>query len=174
MRTIEENKRLCERMPYLIPRNYYTDKIPEDYDYSYILGDSELPSGWSKLFLNMCEDIRQPLIDVGRLDKFKFEQVKEKYNTLRAYNNGAPKEVQDIIDKYEYISQFVCQKCGRPATKETQGWVASFCDECYPDDDILESIKFEPIIHIFGYKNGERYERTLDCSDEWRRLYGQK
>ncbi len=173
MRTIEENKILCERMPYLIPHNAWTGTISRDYDCSYIMGDSDLPPGWQKLFLQMCEDIRQPLIEVGRLDKFRFTQVKEKYNTLRAYNNGAPKEVQDIIDKYEYISQFVCQKCGKPATKETRGWLASFCDTCYQDNDV-ESIEFNPIIRILGYKDGEKYERTLDCSDEWRRLYDQK
>lgn len=169
--TINElNKDLCSRMPYLIPRNVWTDKIPNGYNYEYIRGDRELPIGWIKLFLQMCEDIRQPLIDADYLDRFRFSQIKEKYNTMCCYNFGAPETVYDIVTKYEYMSQFVCQKCGRPATKETRGWLASFCDTCYQDNDV-ESIEFNPIIRILGYKNGEKYERTLDCSKEWRRLY---
>lgn len=171
MEQIEVNKYLCERYPYLIPRNERTDEIPEDYDYSYIHGDGELPPGWNKLFLNMCEDIRQPLIDANYIDDFRFSQIKEKYNHMCCYYFGAPQTVNDIINKYEYMSQFVCQDCGKPATKETQGWLASFCDGCHPDDDHTRPIKFEPIVHIFGYKNGEKYERVMDCSEEWRKLY---
>lgn len=33
--TQEEIKQLVERYPYLLPRNVWTDKVPEDYDYTY-------------------------------------------------------------------------------------------------------------------------------------------
>ena len=33
--TKEQNKKLIERYPFLMPRNRWTGKVPEDYDYSY-------------------------------------------------------------------------------------------------------------------------------------------
>lgn len=173
MNTKEQNKVLCERYPFLIPRNVFTDEIDEDYDYSYIRGIGELPSGWHKLFFQLCEDIRQPLIDADYLDKFRFSQVKEKYNTIRCYTFGAPETVHDIIEKYEYISRFICQRCGKPATYETIGWITSYCDDCIKDIDKKHAkpIKFNPIFKIKRYdKNGITIIER-DVSDEWNRLY---
>ena len=41
----ESNQKLIERFPFLIPRNHWTGKVPEDYDYSYTELDS-MPDGW--------------------------------------------------------------------------------------------------------------------------------
>ena len=166
MNTIEQNKMLCERYPFLIPRNLLTDEIDEDYDYSYINGIDELPEGWNKLFLQMCEDIRQPLIDANCLETFRFLQIKEKYNRMRCYTFDAPETVYDIIMKYEYISWFVCQRCGKPATYEIVTWKESLCDNCRAcddcitdnDDKFVEVITFSPALEI-------------DVSDIWNRLY---
>ena len=46
---IESNHKLIERFPFLIPRNRWTGKVPEDYDYSYTELDS-MPDGWRKAF----------------------------------------------------------------------------------------------------------------------------
>ena len=170
--TQEEIKKLIERHPYLLPRNVWTDKVPEDYDYTYIRGEHEIPDGWSKLFLQMCEDIRQPLIDANYIDKFRFTQIKEKYNRMECYNFGAPEVVHDIIHKYSVISSYVCTRCGKPATYETQGWIASFCDDCLKDMDIyerIERLEFKPYYKVSGFKNGESYEKTISFEDEWNR-----
>ena len=97
--TRDEIIKLVERYPYLLPRNVFTDKLPDDYAYDRIL-HTEIPKGWNRLFLQMCEDIRQPLIDDDYLDKFRFTQVKEKYNRLECYNRGASEEVNTILEKY--------------------------------------------------------------------------
>lgn len=58
----ESNQKLIERFPFLIPRNRWTGKVPEDYDYSYTELDS-MPDGWRKAFgEQMCEDIRDELV----------------------------------------------------------------------------------------------------------------
>lgn len=168
----EQNKKLIERYPFLLPRNVWTDEVSKDYDYSYIRGQYELPNGWWKLFLQMCEDIRQPLIDVNYLDKFRFSQIKEKYNTMRCYNFGAPEEVCNIIRKYEQIARYVCTKCGKPAVYETQGYYASFCEDCFKNyvrHQKVEPIKFKPYFKISGYKNGEHYEKIISFENEWNR-----
>ena len=171
--TQEEIKKLIERYPYLLPRNVWTDKVSEDYDYTYIRGVGEIPTGWEKLFLQMCEDIRQPLIDSNYLDKFRFTQIKEKYNRLECYNYGAPEVVHDIIGKYSVMASYICTQCGKPATCETQGWIASYCDDCWKDcvrHERIKWIKFKPYYKVSGWNKEEgHYEKTISFEDEWNR-----
>lgn len=147
-RTQEENKRLCERYPFLIPWNRFSgmliteaqhggywpgspNEIP-DYDYEYTELD-ELPEGWVKAFgEKMCEEIRDALIDDGDLDRWRIVQAKEKYGSLVIYDNGIKEgsRVHDIIDKYKNISGWTCIVCGKPATRITTGWISPFCDDC--------------------------------------------
>lgn len=166
-----EVRALVTRYPFLLPRNVFTDKIPDDYDYTYItyLG---IPRGWKKLFFQMCEDIRQPLIDADYLDKFRFTQIKEKYNTMRCYHFGAPEKADEIISKYGQMASYICTQCGRPAVYETSDYIASFCESCWKDvarHSDCELIDFKPFYKISGYKNGEHYEKTISFEDEWRR-----
>ena len=170
--TVEQNKKLVECYPFLLPRNVWTDEISEDYDYSYVRGIGELPKGWEKLFLQMCEAIRQPLIDAGFLDKFRFTQIKEKYNYMECYNNGAPEKVHKIIDKYSVMASYICTICGKPATFETEGYIASYCDECfkdkvrhYPGEWIKPSTKYK----VCGFKDGKSYRKTISFKREWNR-----
>ena len=167
----EEIKALIERYPFLLPRNVFTDEVSEDYDYTYIFG-LEIPKGWYKLFFQLCEDIRQPLIDANYLDKFRLLQVKEKYNRLEVYNTGAPEVVQDIIDKYSKMASYICTVCGKPATYETSGYIASFCTDCKTDFVHYENggwIKFKPWFKVTVWQNGEEYEKTISFEDEWDR-----
>lgn len=84
----ESNQKLIERFPFLIPRNRWTGKIPEDYDYSYTELDS-MPDGWRKAFgEQMCEDIREELVRAEYLDQYRITQIKEKYGTLCWYDFG--------------------------------------------------------------------------------------
>lgn len=45
----EYNKQLVEKYPFLLPRNRWTGKVQEDYDYSYTELDG-MPDGWRKAF----------------------------------------------------------------------------------------------------------------------------
>lgn len=174
MRTVEDNKKLIEEFPFLQPRNVWTDKISEDYDYSYVLGVDDLPIGWERIFLQMCADLKKQLIKDNYLDKFRFTQIKEKYNTMRLYNNGCSKEAHRILDKYEYISRYVCTVCGGIATHETQGYLASFCDKCSRGWCALE--RMEPIeVKKTYYRTiqytagGEKFYNKVSFKREWNR-----
>lgn len=173
--TKEENKALIERMPYLMPRNVFTDEVVDNYDYEYIRGEYELPDGWLRLFLQMCEDIREPLIKADHLNSFRFSQIKEKWGRMECYNFGAPQTVHDIIDDYRYVSKFICCVCGKPATKQTCCWVESYCDNCFKgstqQDDFVE-IEFNPIRTFKIYPRENDYKPVTverDCSDIWKR-----
>ena len=147
-RSKEENKRLCDRYPFLIPWNrmsgmlitdaknggYWpgnTSAVPE-YDYEYTELD-DMPDGWANAFgEKMCEEIRDALIEDDDLDRYRVMQIKEKYGSLCWFDNGVKinSRVHDIIRRYEDISTRTCVVCGKPATQITLGWISPFCDDC--------------------------------------------
>ena len=127
-----ENKRLCERYPFLQLYNPWTDKLIKS---DYYTNLDEMPDGWRRAFgQEMCEEIRKVLIKGNYLYDYRVVQIKEKFGALRWYDNGAPdsiyRELQDIINKYEEISARTCIWCGRPATKISLGWISPWCDNC--------------------------------------------
>ena len=148
---IKYNKWLCKRYPFLIPRSVWTDRIMwsrdkyyakvhghKDYNqfkkYSYTLAEEFMPGWWKAFGLMFCEELREDLIKCNYLYKFRFIQIKEKYGELRAYCNSAPIESNafDIIHKYEYLSNYICQYCGKPDVAQiNNGWVMTICENCY-------------------------------------------
>ena len=160
-RTKEENKRLCERYPFLIPWNRFSgklitqaqdggywpgepDKVPE-YDYEYTEAD-DMPEGWWTAFgERMCEELREALIEDGDLDRWRIVQLKEKFGSMHLYDNGhkAGSRVPEIIDKYEQISERTCIVCGKPATQITTGWISPFCDDCCINCGVGKSVPIE-------------------------------
>ena len=125
------NKKLYKRYPFLAIRNWRTDE-PIGYEFTYL---DDMPDGWRKAFgKDMCEEIRRVLIKANYLNKYRVVQVKEKYGSLRWYDGCAPSsifhELQDVINKYEEISERTCIRCGRPATRISLGWISPWCDEC--------------------------------------------
>lgn len=154
--TKEQNKKLIEKYPFLLPHNRWTDEVSEDYDYSYTELDA-MPDGWRIAFgEQMCEEIRQELEQVGYLDKYRISQIKEKYGSLRWYDFGCTEKMsREIIPKYEKISAYTCIRCGKPATRITTGWFCPFCDDCVPKNGNGEHYKSVPI---------EEYYKK--CTDE--------
>ena len=112
------NKFLCEKYPFLIPRNRWSgmriteaqnggywpsssDEIPE-YDYEYTELDS-MPDGWRIAFgAQMCEELRDELLRFDYLDKYEITQIKEKYGSLRWYDNGHPIGKLELVGVEEY------------------------------------------------------------------------
>lgn len=127
---IELNKKMVEEFPFLLPHNRWTDKVSEDYDYSY----NELyalEDGWAKAFgYEMICEIRDTLKEANYLDKYRITQIKEKYGTLRWYDFGAPETTFNVILKYCKLSGEICVRCGKPATHETYGWINYVCEKC--------------------------------------------
>lgn len=155
--TPEQRKQLIDIYPYLQPRNVWSDKIPEDYNYEYIRGEHEVPDGWMRLFLLYCKAIRPILVSNNYLNQFRFSQVKEKYGTLRLYNFGYCGGMEDIEFLYTGYSEFVCQRCGKPAKYSTIGWIEQLCAECYdPAEQSAERVVKHRATRVRRYdKNGE-------------------
>ena len=102
----------------------------------YLLSHTKLdlmPHGWRKAFgEQMCEEIKQALLKNGRKSLYSYviSDIKEKYGSLRWYDYSAPKEVHDIIDKYECQSMCYCINCGKPVRYITKGWIEYLCEDC--------------------------------------------
>lgn len=133
---IDANKELIKKYPFLLPHNRWTDKVSDDYDFSYTELDA-MPTGWRNAFgEKMCEELKAELDKVGFTEQYRIMQIKEKYGMLRWYDNGATEEMYAIIAKFEELSKRICIVCGAPATKVSTGWVSPYCDKCAPDDSI--------------------------------------
>ena len=140
---IEINKKLVERYPFLLPRNVWTDKLDEDYNYEYTRYD-DISTGWKIGFGEfLLEDLRDALVKTNYLDKFRFTQIKENYGSLRMYTNGNPEEVYDVIQKYEFISEYICYKCGSPhaCVVDDYGWYLPLCKDCWDKANKLREEK---------------------------------
>lgn len=135
---IKKNKILCEHYPFLIPTRWNLDtmqyEIPKDYDYTYTELDA-LPKGWAKAFGEMfCEELREELIKFNALNDYRVEQAKEKYGSMRWYDNGTPIgcNTNEIIDKYSTLSENICAICGKPDVPVTgYSWFYPLCKTCY-------------------------------------------
>lgn len=177
-RTPEENRKLIEKYPFLIPRNRWSGKVPEDYDYSYTeLDIAEMSDAWvDKLLMPMLEEIRKELVraekkreetpeerrkfakwycsDCGKdhddyLHVWHILQAKEKYGTLRLYSTFEPGKVRKIIAKYERMSERTCYFCGKSADIISQGYILPYCKKCAKEH------KVESYIPIDEWLNGE-------------------
>ncbi len=132
------NKRLIQKYPWLRVPNWkksWKDKKCEIVfleDPYYISLWGEVPSGWTNIFGRMmCDEIEKALEKTGIQDKVYIEQAKEKYGGLRLYMSGNT-ESQHIISIYEYISEHICCKCGRPHTPMLSlSWVSPYCEKCF-------------------------------------------
>lgn len=168
------NKKLIEKYPFLDPGIEYNITWLDDMD-----------PGWRKAFgEDFCEELLQALKDDDYsiaekdddFDGFRFEQIKEKYGSLRIYYNGHPigkYRTRDTIAKYEELSKYICGHCGKPARYITKGWIYPLCDDCiqhvnsgyipieeyysFDDyDEVLEEIK--NIVTDFQY---DRYWKSV-------------
>lgn len=127
------NKKLIKLHPYLLPRNVWTGKIVSRYDYTWTEYDC-LSKGWKigfgKFFL---EDLREACLKTNFLNKLRFTDIKEKYGSARFYTFGVPQDVEEVLNKYEFISQYICYYCGSSegCVVDDYGWYLPMCKCCW-------------------------------------------
>lgn len=127
------NKKLVKLYPFLLPRNVWTGEVVKDYDYSFTEYDC-IDEGWQKGFGKfLLEDIREACLKTNFLNRLRFSQIKEKYGSLRMYDCGAPQDVRDVLQDYEFISQYICIECGSPYARIVNncGWDLPLCEHCF-------------------------------------------
>ncbi len=91
--------------------------------------------GWYALIEKICKVAKEEIEDGEGCENFKFEQIKEKFGTLRAYVSGGNTKIYDTCNLMEQLSEFVCEGCGTTVGVETrvnkgQSWVKTMCAGC--------------------------------------------
>lgn len=131
-----------------------------------------MDGGWRKAFgIQMCKEIKRALLDAGgrkALHRYRIMQIKEKYGSLRWYDQGAPKDVNKIVEKYGYISEHTCVNCGRPADYITSGYILPYCEKCIPEKAKESADKFYYDIPFYGIKTvrfDKKEEEKGGCND---------
>lgn len=144
----EYNKNLIEQYPFLLPKNRWTGKVVEDYDYSWTEMD-DMPVGWRIAFGDqMLEELREELVKYNYLDKYFITQIKEKYGTLRWYDNGIP--AGKLSEDYESLDVKFGNKYP-PFDKENEVLEEIGRDNYYEVKDWKE------------YNSSEYKEKNKDC-----------
>lgn len=128
-----------------------------------------IPRGWRKRFgIQFCKEMRKAIIHSGGwkyLFTFRITDIKEKYGQFECYDMGATPEVDRVIKKYQYISQYVCIECGDDATKRTvlPAYMSPYCDEHMPKGRFWRHID-----NVYGWINNslEDENRRLEEKDK--------
>lgn len=129
-----KNKKLCKKYPWLVPKYGWPAKPPKDYDYSWIMWYG-WPKGWNKAFGDMyLEELGDAVERAGYKNIFVIEEMKEKYGQCRLYCAPINDEIDEIIAKYETLSENICQLCGKPDVPVLyNGWIYTYCLDCYKE-----------------------------------------
>ena len=170
------NEQLLNRYPFLIPRNSFTGKIVDGFDYTYNEMEANIPAGWWKRWGELwCEDLlnfcKQNNYDPNEV---MLLQVKEKFGGLRVYHNGLPEGWTEHEYAWEYISQHTCIECGEfPVPLRDDGWICPYCDKCFKKNHnnaskeeierwTCESDKMQEYITIMTYSASGTTKKLID------------
>ena len=171
-----DNKELCIKYPFLQKKDDYFDSTWLD----------DFEEGWRIAFGELfCEDLDRALnkdgLSVNLDEGFHFLQVKEKWGALTIYVSTYTPEVEKVLAKYKYISQFVCRKCGAPyplTSMVYKYWVSPLCFKCFRQSyqDVLYSDYVDQIIRDERAfcKGPDRFiiacDAEVDIQTTWRKI----
>lgn len=83
---------------------------------------------WRKKYLQ--ENEPEKLSQEPEYFPVKFDQIKEKFGTLRVYFSGGDDYVEGLISMAEAISGKICETCGNKGEPSKGGWIMTLCDSC--------------------------------------------
>lgn len=100
--------------------------------YEYVFGS--VGKGWHTILLALLEMLEL------LCSKVMIAQVKEKFGTLRFYTGPIilkenlehwhVPNFDEAISWTEYLSGYICERCGQPGTLREGGWLKTLCDTC--------------------------------------------
>ena len=154
-------------LPICIKNFFFCLKYPfwKEVGYRYTWYD-DIDWGWRKAFgKQLSKDIKAAFKEDKKInpnlkwkDALHFEQIKEKFATLRLYAS-ATENIMEVLNYYENISEGYCIKCGKPAEYETGGWIIPVCSECF---DSIYKTEYKKLYYeeLNDDENDESYEKN--------------
>ena len=107
----------------------------------------ETGNGWYEIISSLCwmikqhednKEWRKKYLEENDPEKLKqepeyfpvrFDQIKEKYGTLRVYFSGGDEYVEGLVSMAEAISGKICEVCGNKGKSSGGGWITTLCEE---------------------------------------------
>jgi len=88
--------------------------------------------GWFGLLFDLCLKIDTYLNKHSKIkERFKVNQVKEKFGSLRFYVYPCDDTLTDIIVEAEDLSAITCEVCGKLGKiHSVRGWKSCLCNKC--------------------------------------------
>lgn len=83
---------------------------------------------WRKKYLE--ENDPERLKDEPEYFPVQFDQIKEKYGTLRVYFSGGDEYIEGLVSMAEAMSGKTCEACGQPGKPTKGGWITTLCESC--------------------------------------------
>jgi hypothetical protein len=86
------------------------------------------------------KNVMRPDWAYTKIDQVYFDQVKEKFGSLRVYFTGGDRIIDTMVNFAEQLSESICEECGKfdySIGRTTKGWLRNVCKECVEkwDDD---------------------------------------
>jgi hypothetical protein len=75
----------------------------------------------------------------GECPQVVVEQIKEKFGGLRFYYQGGDDFIHGAVWLAESLSAKVCEECGAPGKRTSEGWVKTLCDFHLAEREALRS-----------------------------------
>lgn len=140
--------------------------------YPWLKGSSEdaicsfewLPKGWVIAFgEELCQELDIALRKTDKYHEAYVCEAKEKYGSLRLHLYPFNQEIEEIILKYEIISEHVCENCGAVDVPMLNigGWFSPYCKTCY--DEINQDNRFH------SFEEAADGEMQMPKTRKWRR-----
>jgi hypothetical protein len=130
----KENYELILEYPFLLPKNRWDRGLQITSDFAFDFSWTEIdamPKGWFKAFgKQMLEELKRFIVEKrpGFLYEYTITDIKEKYGSLRWYDNGTLEGMYNIINKYEELSLSTCIICGKEGTIDnSECWITPLC-----------------------------------------------
>jgi hypothetical protein len=90
----------------------------------------ECDDGWYDLLDTLCGQIQWYLDHNADEDteQVTVAQIKEKFGTLRFYENGGDLYIAAYIQMAQSMSALICEVCGNRGVLRGGGWIKTLCD----------------------------------------------
>lgn len=108
-------------------RQDYEERLKNQF--SFVQCEVECGDGWFGLLFVLCFRIQKYLSE-NNISNYKVIQIKEKFGTLRFYDENSRHEIDEYVRDAEAVSEVTCEHCGNPGTLRSGNWVMVLCDDC--------------------------------------------
>jgi len=90
----------------------------------------ECGKGWFALLRDLSAKLEALILrlPLEERKKYRADQVKEKFGTLRFYMTALTDEMSEAIRAAEAASAETCELCGAPGVLRSRGWLKTLCD----------------------------------------------